>query len=52
MSKLNNVIDEVIVAKYASNIQRVLVNQLISIPPDIHEKTRVFLLKSGVTEVH
>ena len=52
MSKLNYVINEVIVAKYASNIKRISVNQLISIPPDIHEKTRVFLLKSGVTEVN
>ena len=46
MSKLNYIIDEVIVAKCALNIKRIWVNQLISIPPDIHEKTRIFLLKS------
>ena len=36
----------------ASNIQRIWANQLISVPPDIHEKTRRFLMILVVTEVN
>ena len=35
----------------ASNIERISVNQLISISPDIHEKNRGILMISGMIEV-
>ena len=52
MSQLNYVINEVIPPDFASKIKRIWVNQLIPIPSDIHEKTRGFLMISGVTEVN